>query len=599
MAGILASLRRRHPLLAVMIICFITWLPGFFTLPPLDRDESRFAQATKQMLESHDFIDIRLGQDSRYQKPVAIYWLQAATTSAFGAGDISSIWTYRVPSLLGAFLAVAAVFWMVRASAFVKTTADQASPISPAEAFSEGGFAGAEIAFNAALILGLSVLVMSEAKIAKTDAMLLGMVAAAQAVLMRAYLSRRSATFPPSVWQSASALPATSPAGGGGKLPLTIALMGWGAFGFGVLVKGPVIAMVCAATIGVLVIADRDWRWLKSLRPALGIPLALAIILPWVIAIGVASHGAFFEKSLGQDFAQKLVGEQETHGAPPGYYALLSAFTFWPGTLLLLPALVHAWKQRANPPIRFLVVWAASTWIIFELVPTKLPHYVLPAYPALAALCAISIKAWTRDAKPGFRIAQYVSLALFAVVGIGLAAFVAIAPLRLGGDSPWWLYACAVAAMAAVLSVLWPALSCRPGIALARAGAAAILVYGIAGFATVPRLTDLWLSPRMAAAVARHVQPGDPPVVTAGYAEPSIQFLLGTQTSLDDGADAARAAAQSGGLVLVSDDQRGAFLAGIADGGARATALEVVPGLDYSRGRKMRITLYRIAPAPK
>lgn len=591
MAGILASLRGRHPLLSVMVICAITWLPGFFTLPPLDRDESRFAQATKQMLETHDFIDIRLGQDSRYQKPVGIYWLQAAATSALGGGDIASIWTYRVPSLLGAFVAVAAVFWMLR------------------------GFAGVEIAFSAALILGLSVLVMSEAKIAKTDAVLLGMVAVAQAVLMRAYLAGRWATIspvtpPPANFQTGNSrsppapqlrfgTTASTPQGGGGKLSLPLALLGWGAFGFGVLDKGPVIAMVCAATVGVLVITDRDWRWLKSLRPALGIPLALAIILPWIVAIGVASHGAFFEKSLGQDFAQKLVGEQETHGAPPGYYALLAAFTFWPGTLLLLPALVHAWKQRANPPIRFLLAWAVPAWIIFELVPTKLPHYVLPAYPALAALCAISIKAWTRDAKPAFRIAQYVSLALFAAVGIGLAAFVAIAPMRFGGDTPWWLLILAGAAIAAVLSAVRPALSCRPGIALARAGAAAILVYGIAGFATVPRLTDLWLSPRMAAAVARHARPGDPPVVTAGYAEPSIQFLLGTRTALDDGAGAARTAAESGGLALVSDDQREDFLAELANGGAHATALENIAGLNYSRGHKMRITLYRVAPAAK
>ena len=573
MVGILTSLRRRHPLFLVMIICAITWLPGFFTLPPLDRDESRFAQATKQMLESHDFVDIRLGQGSRYEKPVGIYWLQVATTSVLGGGDISSIWTYRVASLLGAFLAVVATFWMLV------------------------GFAGAEVAFNGALILGLSVLLMSEAKIAKTDAVLLGTIAAAQAVLMRAYLAGRfPVIFPPPHFANSEMR--ASPQGGGGKLSLPLVLAGWGAFGFGILVKGPVIAMVCAATVGVLVIADRDWRWLKSLRPALGILVTLAIILPWIIAIGVASHGAFFEKSLGQDFAAKLVGEQETHGAPPGYYALIAAFTFWPGTLLLLPALVHAWKQRANPPIRFLLAWAVPAWIIFELVPTKLPHYVLPAYPALAALCAISIKAWTRDAKPG-RIAQYVSLALFAVVGIGLAVFDATAPARLGGDSPWWLYACAGVAIAAVLSALRPALSCRPGIALVRAGIAAILVYGIAGFATVPRLTDLWLSPRMAAAVARHAEPGDPPVATAGYAEPSIQFLLGTQTSLDDGADAARAAAKSGGLVLVSDDQRGAFLAGLANGGAQATALEDIAGLNYSRGRKMRITLYRVAPAAK
>src|ERR1700759_2733164 len=70
----------KRPLPVLLLLCLIAWLPGFFTLPPLDRDESRFAQASKQMVESHNFIDIRFGREPRYKKPVGIYWLQAAST---------------------------------------------------------------------------------------------------------------------------------------------------------------------------------------------------------------------------------------------------------------------------------------------------------------------------------------------------------------------------------------------------------------------------------------------------------------------------------------------------------------------------------------
>lgn len=556
MVQIVMSFRRRHPLLAVLTICTLAWLPGFFTLPPLDRDESRFAQATRQMLESHDFVDIRLGNETRYQKPVGIYWLQAATTALFGGGDAGAIWTYRLPSWLGALTAVAATFWMVQL------------------------IAGADTAFTAALMLGLSVLLMSEAKIAKTDAALLGTICIAQAVLMRAYVSGRTTAYP------------------NVQLGPWLALAGWAAFGLGVLIKGPVVAIVCGGTAAALVVLDRDWRWLKAIRPLAGIPVATLIILPWALAIGIASHGAFYEKSLGQDFALKLVGEQEAHGAPPGYYALLAAATFWPGTLLLLPALVHAWKQWRNPPVRFLLVWAVTTWAMFELVPTKLPHYVLPAYPALAGLCALAIKAWPSERTTGFAVSRYVSLALYAIVGVSLAVFLVVAPSRFGGGTPWWAYICAALAAAIVLSAIGPASSGRPGLALARAGTAAIALYAIAGFATAPRLTQLWLSSRMAAAVSRHAAPGDPPVVTAGYAEPSIQFLLGTRTILDDGPAAARAVARSGGLALVADDQRNAFVSNLSASGARAEALESIDGLNYSRGRKTRITLYRIVPAP-
>ena len=131
------------------------------------------------------------------------------------------------------------------------------------------------------------------------------------------------------------------------------------------------------------------------------------------------------------------------------------------------------------------------------------------------------------------------------------------------------------------------------------ASLSALLLYYAAGFLTVPRLTELWLSPRLAEAVARHIETGDPPVATAGYAEPSISFLLGTETALDDGAQAGRVAAESGGLVLVDSSEIGGFLSAVADGGARVERLEEIRGLNYSRGRQTQITLYRVVPRAK
>ena len=548
--AVLPEAVRRYPLAVLLFICVLAWLPGFFTLPPLDRDESRFAQATKQMLETGDFVDINLGGVPRYEKPAGIYWLQAASTAALGTGARDSIWTYRVPSLLGALAGVAATFFLVRT------------------------FAGVEAAFAAGLILGLSILLMSEAKIAKTDAVLLGCTATAQTVLMRVYLRARTELARPA---------------------LSELVLGWGAFGLGVLIKGPVIAAVCVASVIAVVIWDRDWRWLPRLRPLLGLGIVCLIVLPWAVAIGIASHGQFYQKSLGQDFAGKLMGDQESHGAPPGYFTLLSSFIFWPGSLFLLPGLVHGFARRREPAVRYLLCWAVTTWLIFELAPTKLPHYVLPAFPALAALCALWLVSGATT--KATRVAQYISLVLFTIAGLTLAGFVAWAPQRFGGGSPWWLYATAALGGIAVLAVipsivtrqLWRAASC--------AAFGAVVLYGVAGFLTVPRLTQVWLSPRLAEAVARHSQANDPPVVTAGYAEPSITFLLGTKTALEDGPAAGRTAAMAGGLALVSSDQQESFLSAIREAGARAVSLEDIAGLNYSRGKQTRITLYRIAPA--
>src|SRR5437660_8740692 len=99
-------------LLAVALLGF---LPGFFSVPPIDRDEARFAQATKQMVESGEYVDIRFQDEVRYKKPVGIYWLQAGVVNAAEALDVpragTSIWLFRIPSLDGAAWQVLVAYW--------------------------------------------------------------------------------------------------------------------------------------------------------------------------------------------------------------------------------------------------------------------------------------------------------------------------------------------------------------------------------------------------------------------------------------------------------------------------------------------------------
>src|SRR5436190_15922061 len=98
----------RRPFAALSLLGLLLWLPGVLSLPALDRDESRFAQSSRQMVESGDVVDIRFGHVPRYKKPVGIYWLQAAATKIAGLSPRvhdDRIWTYRLPSLVGAIAA--------------------------------------------------------------------------------------------------------------------------------------------------------------------------------------------------------------------------------------------------------------------------------------------------------------------------------------------------------------------------------------------------------------------------------------------------------------------------------------------------------------
>src|SRR5581483_10779001 len=160
----------RRPLPLLALLGLLLWLPGILSLPLLDRDESRFAQSSRQMVESGNWVDIRLGHVPRYKKPVGIYWLQAAATSVAGRDD--QIWTYRLPSLFGAIAASWLTVWVALA------------------------VAGAEAAFLAGLLMLGSVLLTAEASIATTDAVLLACSLGMQGVLIRIYRAARDPDVP-------------------------------------------------------------------------------------------------------------------------------------------------------------------------------------------------------------------------------------------------------------------------------------------------------------------------------------------------------------------------------------------------------------------
>src|SRR5580658_1465509 len=159
--------RRRAPWLAALV-ALLACLPALFTLPPTDRDESRFAEASAQMLTSGDFTNILFQDLPRYKKPVGIYWLQAASAAAFERGDHRQIWAYRLPSVLGAMLAAAACGW--GALAFLE----------PLGAFAAGG------------LLAATMVLSTESTLATTDAALCAAITLAMAAMGRIYLAARN-----------------------------------------------------------------------------------------------------------------------------------------------------------------------------------------------------------------------------------------------------------------------------------------------------------------------------------------------------------------------------------------------------------------------
>jgi len=534
---------------AFLILCgMLLFLPGFFSIPPIDRDEARFAQATKQMVESGDFVDIRFQDEVRYKKPVGIYWMQAAaveTASALGLPRAQvRIWLYRVPSLIGAFGAVLLTYWTAL------------------------GFVTRRGAVLAALIMASSVLLGVEARLAKTDAMLLFTVVAAMGAMARAYLS----------WQRGDDTP---------HPPWSWPAVFWTALAGGILLKGPLILMFVGLTIAALAFLDRSAAWLWRLRPVWGLIWLLVLVLPWFVAIFWRAGDAFFANSIGGDMLSKLAA-QESHGAPPGVYLLLFWVTFWPGAPLAGMAAPAVWRARREPGAQFLLAWLIPSWIVFELVLTKLPHYVLPLYPAIAILTVGALerrvlsRSWlTRGAAWWFVIPAVASLA--AVVGaVSLTrqpvflAWPFVAAALIFGLFAWWLYdnnRAERSLLNAVVSALFLAFA----------------VYGV----VVPALTPLFPSAEVARALRNVVCVG-PKAAAAGFHEPSLVFMTGTSTFLTDGSGAADFLAHgSCRFALVEQRSERSFAQRAEAIGLRYDVANRVEGYNISQGRTISIAIFR------
>src|SRR4029078_6095494 len=215
------------------------------------------------------------------ERRVGMYCLQASEVKTGEALGVprphTTIWLYRLPSLFGAIGAVLVTYWA--ALAFVSRRA----------------------AVVDALMMASSVLLGVEARLGKTDAMLLLTSVTAMGGMARIYLA----------W------PRETPVGW--RYPAIL----WTAMAAGALIKGPLVLMFVVLAAVTLSVADRSARWVWSLRPVAGFAWMVLLVLPWVIAIVAKSGSEFFIQAGGHDMLGKVTSGQEAHGAPPGYYFVL------------------------------------------------------------------------------------------------------------------------------------------------------------------------------------------------------------------------------------------------------------------------------------
>lgn len=468
-------------LLVLLIASLALLLPGLGSFPVTPRDESRFVQPSKQMVETGNYIDIRLQDAARYRKPIGIYWLQAGSVNAAEAIGFKNardqILFYRLPSFLGVLGAVFLTYWTALL------------------------FVSRFYAVLAGLSLAASTLGGLEARIGTTDGSMLLTAVAAFGALAHVYFM---------------------PAGKGSKWrEWGVPILFWTALACSLLLKGPVLATMLGLAIALLVFFERSARWIFRLKPLHGVIWMALIVLPWLIAIYVHTQGVFFERSMSRDLLSRLLEPAEGHWGPPGYFWLLFWVTFWPAAIFSPLASVFAWINRTDPRTLFLIAWILPSWIMLEIVVTKLPHYILPLYPGIAILIVYALeKRMLPDL--GMRIMGMLwpAFTFFTAAGLYLLA------KRFDGQLDAVFFIAAAAAVGLSILAAKELLQGRSvqalAVAIACAGANTFAIHWV-----LPDVKEINFVPRLAE-IARSAPCEKPSMTSAGYNEPNLVFLTNT-----------------------------------------------------------------------
>lgn len=312
-------------------------LYGLGTPPLFDVDEGAFSEATREILVSGDWGHTTLNGVDRFDKPIGVYWLQAASAALFGLNEFA----VRLPSALATWLASLAL------ARFVATRQ------------------GARAGVIAAVIHATSLGSWTMAHAATADA-LLGLCLVLSAVDLWRYLEYedRHALHRLAIW-----------------------------VGMGLLVKGPVAALIPLAALLLSCVAEQRWTalWnaLRDWRAWIGM---LGLSLPWY-AYALWRHGqSFVDGFILKHNVERFSAPMEGHSGSWLYFLVIAPLLWMPWTPLLM-----AWRGRlaqlwTGGLTRRAAIWAGFVFVFFSLSGTKLPHYGLYAAPGVVVLLACAVQ---------------------------------------------------------------------------------------------------------------------------------------------------------------------------------------------------------------
>jgi 4-amino-4-deoxy-L-arabinose transferase-like glycosyltransferase len=534
-----------NPAAAALVACAIFFYYLAFTPRSTlwDRDEPRFAQAAVEMAESRQYLYPTFNDEERLQKPILIYWLMSASIRTLGPTELAA----RIWSPLG--LAIAAVFTYLIGRQLR----------TPREGL------------MAMTIVALNPAVMIEGTAATADAVLLAAITGA-------------------LWASSSIL------SGGHRLgPILAAIACMTA---AQLTKGPVGVLVpllvtaCALWLARRAAPHTGRTFLVFLMCA---SVSLLLFGAWAVPASLATGGRLVTVGFGREVLTRALSPMEGHGgnllAYLPFYPLVVAIGFAPWSLYLPAAVVDVMRRRTcqDPARAMILAWIIVPLAMFTLAATKLPHYILPIWPALALTVAATLTR-TEARSPGEHAWLQRGVWLFGAVALANVAVLAMAAFI----APTWQLRFLSMGLATILVGFSAAgLTChrrgqfRVGAAWLAAGF--VLLQMVIGAFVLPALETLKPVPSVAE-VIRHRTPDTTPVVTYQFDAPSLNFYVHrSPISRLEAPDAVTAwVAHRAPGVLVTTRSAWTRLEAVT-GPLELESIATAAGVDYSKGSNIEV----------
>ena len=418
------------------------------------------------------------------------------------------------------------------------------------------------------MILGCSLLVIAEAHIAKTDAVLLLLNTIMFLTLLKYFKDSNN------------------------KRKLNFILF-WGSLGLSILIKGPLLIIFLFISIILICIFEKSIDWFKTSRPFLGLVIVILIALPWFLLMPIEEQKNFIQESLLHDFLGKIISAQESHGAFPGFHTLGLWVFFFPFSIFFVPLLNFLRISYKDKTIVFLIFWILPCLIIMEIIPTKLPHYILPIYPAIALLMSKLLSNTKHYKHLFFSKIAYLGYLIYFLISNGLLLFLFKCTKIYGEVNNITLIKFLI--LFILNNMLYVPLFRRKikytfYYLVLFANIFSAIIY----ISILPSLNMLWVSTRINDALEKNYYlENKNTVAVMGYNEPSLVFTVGTKIRVFKSVEDLIVNFNNYDYLIIEKDYYLKFNEIVKDINLRYDTLDMLKGFNGSKGKWIEVFILK------